>query len=90
LAYFEKGNYEQAIESSEKAVSIMLKAFGGDYPNLAEPYDNLGEIYQARGENDRALSYYNKAYIIWLEKLGPEHPDTLRMVTDMANLAPGE
>ncbi|MBA7537012.1 Photosystem I assembly protein Ycf3 [subsurface metagenome] len=56
LLYFEKGNYDEAIEQWKRILEIE--------PNSTENYvvlANLGEVYQKKGMPDKALEYFLKA-----------------------------
>ena len=45
-------------------------------PKTASSNDNIGDVYRAQGDNDKALEYYLKALAIREKVLGTEHPDT--------------
>ena len=47
-----------------------------EHPDVAGSYDNIGKVHEEKGEHDKALENYQKAYAIWLKKLGPNHPNT--------------
>ena len=42
---------------------------------MATSYNNIGVVYKAKGEYDKALEYYQKSLAIRLKQLGPDHPD---------------
>lgn len=52
-AYYENGEYDQAILCFDKAIKINTR--------FAEAYCNRGTAYKNKGEYDRAISDYNKA-----------------------------
>jgi len=58
--YNEKGEYDQALESYQKALAIWLKKLGPDHPSVATSYNNIGSVYQRTGEHDQALECYLK------------------------------
>jgi tetratricopeptide (TPR) repeat protein len=37
--------------------------------------NNIGSALDAKGENDKALEYHTRALDVFLERLGPRHPD---------------
>ncbi|MBK8702641.1 MAG: CHAT domain-containing protein [Saprospiraceae bacterium] len=66
--YEQKGEYEQAIELLQKAVSITQKV---NSPDLGAAYNNLGLSYLGLGNCDQAVFYYKKS-IAFLEKNQPD------------------
>ncbi len=51
--YYEKGNFDKALEQYKKAVSIQK--------NYETAYSNIGSIYVTRGDLQEAESYFKKA-----------------------------
>lgn len=43
---------------------------GGDHPDVADTYNNIGLVYKAQGDYPMALEVYRKALRIWLKALG--------------------
>ncbi len=46
-----------------------------DYPNAATYRNNLGAAWEAKGNYDKAIEYYEKALKSDLENLGEDHPN---------------
>ena len=69
------GSYDKALEYYEKSLAIRLKTLGGEHPDMAKSYNNIGIIWKNIGEYDKALEYYEKCLSIELKTLGGEHPD---------------
>ena len=44
--------------SAGKALGIWRKALGEEHPNVADSYNNIGEVYRCTGKYDQALEYY--------------------------------
>ena len=42
---------------------------------MATSYNNIGQVWNKKGEYDKALEYYEKCLAIFLKTLGGEHPD---------------
>ena len=63
LTYQNRRNYEQAVEHYTEALRLN--------PQLAEAYNNRGNIYNSSGEHDLAIIDYNKAIA-----LNSNHADT--------------
>ncbi|HJN25080.1 MAG TPA: tetratricopeptide repeat protein, partial [Rhodospirillales bacterium] len=54
-------------------------AVGEDYPDVAKFRNNLGMAWQAKGEYDKAIEYYELALASDLKTLGEDHPDVARV-----------
>ena len=67
-------NYDKALEYFEKCLVIRLKKFGGINSRVASLYNNIGLIWNSKGEYDKALEYHEKCLAIKLKKFGDEHP----------------
>ena len=59
VAYWVKGEFDQAIQYYKKAESISRKA--GHTSKMIGAWVNLGIAYRAKGEYPRSLSYYLKS-----------------------------
>jgi len=59
-----------------RVVSIEETVFGKYNSDVAISYANISAIYAANGEYSLAVEYANRAYSIFKEKLGEEHPNT--------------
>ena len=51
---------------------------------MARSYNNIGLVYDNKGEYDKALEYYQKSLAIKLKQLGPEHPSVAISYHNMA------
>ena len=60
----------------EKSLRINERVLGEDHPDTAVSYNNLAALYYSQKKYGFALSYYIKAYKIFINKLGFEHPYT--------------
>ncbi len=61
LAKMKLGNYKQAIKLFEQALSIDIKNYGDNHPNIAIRYNNLGLAYEKLGYLEKAISFHEKA-----------------------------
>lgn len=52
------------LDQSENAYRTVLKLVGSDQRGQAVAYGNLGNVYETRGELDRAIEYHHKALVI--------------------------
>jgi tetratricopeptide (TPR) repeat protein len=83
LAWYEKGEYDKAIEYCDKALKSDLNTFGEDHPNVAAYRNNLGSAWHAKGEYDRAIEYLEKALSVFRMRLGNDHPYTIKVKTSL-------
>jgi hypothetical protein len=72
------GNYDRALEYHEKSLAIDLKVHGGEHPDVAISYSNIGRIWDSKGDYDRAMEFHEKCLSIRLKVHGNEHPDVAR------------
>ncbi len=79
IIYYNKGDYINALESWNEALSIFNET--KDLSGVANIESNLGAIYFNQGDDVNALDYYLKAL-----KTAEEIKDTLRIVTTCINI----
>ena len=72
------------VEKIDKAISLMDGEAIGDPLVMANMQNRFGLSLVGLGEPDRAIVLFQKARETFKEKVGPDHPDTLR---GMGNLA---
>lgn len=70
------GKYDEALGIAQRCVELSEKLFGENHPDTASSYDEIGVVYDSKGDYDIALEYYNKALTIQQQVLGENHPDT--------------
>ena len=83
-SYGRLGEYEKALELSESAYSLCVKALGEEHPDTLTTLNSLALSYGNLGEYEKALELSERAYSLRAKVLGEEHPDTL---TSLYNLA---
>lgn len=79
-AYRGLGNYKRARILLEDAVQ---KTKGENHPALAYVYHNLAWVYRDTKKHTKAKEMYHKAYLVLLETLGKEHPNTISVKKDL-------
>ncbi|CAF1350955.1 unnamed protein product, partial [Adineta steineri] len=70
-----QGEYQEALLSHEKALTIRQRLLPSDHPDLGDSYNKIGIVYDRMGDYPKALSYYEKALAIRQQSLPSHHPD---------------
>ncbi|CAF1053217.1 unnamed protein product [Adineta steineri] len=70
-----QGEYQEALSSHEKALTIREQTLPFNHPDSAHSYNNIGNVYYSMGDYLKALSYYEKALAIRQQSLPSNHPD---------------
>jgi tetratricopeptide (TPR) repeat protein len=65
LAYERAGEPDSAIAFYERFVHRYGFRVLGDAGNLGHAYEQLGQLYEARGDADRSVYYYGKLIVLW-------------------------
>ena len=63
--FYQEGDTATALRFFDRNVE--------DYPDFAEGWESLGDVWAARGDRERAIGFYEKAL-----ELAPNHPRILR------------
>ncbi len=66
-------HYDDALRYFERALAGAEKDKSQE--DMAICYNNIGVVYNAKGEYDKALEYYQKQLDIYLKLFGEKHPD---------------
>jgi tetratricopeptide (TPR) repeat protein len=67
--------YDTALDYYYKSLKIRIESLQPNHPDIATSYNNIGLIYNNKGEYDTALDNYNKSLKICQECLTPNHPN---------------
>ncbi len=70
------GLYKDAEEVCLHKISIAEELYGKEHENTATSYNEIGMVYDNKGNYSKALKYYFKALAIREKVLGTEHHDT--------------
>ncbi len=73
--YLKLGEYAKALEYKQQAL-VMFKTLNN--PKVANVLYGIAEINKMNGNIGTAKNHFEQAYQISKEKLGEEHPDTIR------------
>jgi len=85
FAYDETGRYAEARALAERAVTMQIAALGSTHPEIANCYNNLGNIASDEGDLTRAADYYRRALAI-REKTVPAGDDPGNLADVLNNL----
>ena len=61
------------------------RVFGQDHPHTLTSLSNLADLYNSKGEYDRALQLFEECLAKRKRILGEDHPDTLESLNDLAD-----
>lgn len=87
LVHEARGEYAQALETSDLALQILAAADGEDAPSVAGVRRNAAIMAIHSGDYERGERDFRRVLESSLATLGPEHPDT---ATAWGNLAGGQ
>lgn len=68
--------YDEALVVAERCLDLSIKLYGKNHSETATLYNNIGAVYDSKGDYDTALEKYNKALDIRKQVLGDNHPST--------------
>lgn len=71
---WKSGRLEEARAAAERALADRTRVLGAQHPDTAQVHNNLGNIYQAMGDHDRAGQQYRLGLAGFEQSLGAEHP----------------
>ena len=85
--YDRLGEYNQAKERLEKALTIRKKIFGENDANVAASYNNLASVYDRLGEYNQAKELHEKALTIRKKVFGEDYvyAETVRSQLALVN-----
>eukprot|EP00291_Cryptomonas_curvata_P024290 CAMPEP_0172173864 /NCGR_PEP_ID=MMETSP1050-20130122/13328_1 /TAXON_ID=233186 /ORGANISM="Cryptomonas curvata, Strain CCAP979/52" /LENGTH=125 /DNA_ID=CAMNT_0012845741 /DNA_START=15 /DNA_END=392 /DNA_ORIENTATION=+ len=72
----------------EKVLEIELKSLGPSHVSVAMTRENIGYVYQKLGNLAQARSCIEEAHTIFVQSLGPDHPNTKKAARSLEQLQP--
>lgn len=84
--YWEKGEFERAVDYFEQAIEISERVTGPDHPNTAITLYNLASLYLQIGRKEEGRALLERTYSIFERSLGPDHPDLVMAITGLASV----
>jgi len=73
------GKYDQALHAFKSSLYIDLKTFGEHHPSVARTRNNLGIVWQYKGDLNKAIGYYKQALDSLIKTFGTQHQHIARI-----------
>lgn len=70
------GLSDDALAYNLRDLAITIDIRGPNHPDTAVSYNNIGAVYDNKGEYDKAIEYHSKALKIRVDILGEHNKDT--------------
>jgi CHAT domain-containing protein len=84
--YNGKKEYNQALNSFEKALAIWTEIYSANHPSVAFTYSNIGQIFMGRNSYAKAQSNLEMALGIYIKYFGEKYPDVASTYNQLGNL----
>ena len=81
---------ELAMNYYQRALRHALIQEEGKGRNVAQCYNDIGNIYSSEGQDSIALQYHQKSLQIRIEVLGADHPDVAKSYNNIGNYYQGK
>lgn len=65
VAKYKEGDFNEAIKSAQESIELTTKVFGAESSETAVAYTNIGEIYLAKKQYDKAAENLQKSLAIY-------------------------
>jgi len=89
--YLRLGELDRAENDFQQAGAVLGAEGSGEEEPVAavaaDALDGLAQVAIARGDFEQAQAFYERAQLVREEALGPSHPETLRSVVNLGDLA---
>ncbi|MFN0048687.1 MAG: CHAT domain-containing protein [Cytophagales bacterium] len=84
--YNGKKEYNQALNSFEKALAIWTAIYSTNHPSVAFTYSNIGQIFIGRNSYAKAQTNLQMALDIYIKYFGEKYPDVASTYNQLGNL----
>ncbi|CAF1287117.1 unnamed protein product [Adineta steineri] len=81
-----QGEYQVALSSHEKALTIRQQLLPSNHPDIGDSYNRIGAVYDSMGDYPQSLSYYEKGLTIRQQSLPSNHPDLASSYNNTGNV----
>ena len=65
--------YALALNYFEQSLQMKLLSLPSNHPDLGDAYANIAAVYERQNNPQRALSFYERAQMIYVQSLPPNH-----------------
>ncbi len=73
----------EALKYHEKSLEIKINSLGIQHASVVMTKDNMGYVYEQLGNLAKAQSCFKEVHTIFLQSLGPDHPNTRQAAHDL-------
>jgi tetratricopeptide (TPR) repeat protein/tRNA A-37 threonylcarbamoyl transferase component Bud32 len=77
---------DEALAYFTQSLALLEKGLGGDHPEMAIAYNNIGVALAKLGRTGEALASYEKALALHRGSVGDEHPNVVSAVNNIGVL----
>ena len=83
-----RSDYKSALDCYQKSLNMRLKIYGdSSHPEIAESYNNIGNVYRSQGDYKSALICNQKSLNMRLKIYGDlPHPDIAGSYNNIGNI----
>lgn len=84
--HFQRGQYDEALKMFSAAMDSYKTVHSERHPNVAQCYNNIGNVYKAMGRFEVALVKYEEALRIMKIAFGDENSNLAVSLTNIGNV----
>ncbi|ETO12802.1 hypothetical protein RFI_24575 [Reticulomyxa filosa] len=81
----EKDLLDDAIIYSQQHLQICIDTFGSNHPFVANSYNNLGLVYEDKGQYNKAIESYERSIKIILDVFGNNHAWSINVYNNLGD-----
>ena len=74
--FYKHRNNNEAIKCLQKSLDIVLTLNGENHKNTASIFGDLGDVWNIKGDYDKAIDFFEKSLVIRLKLFGEQHNST--------------
>ncbi len=84
--YFRLLNCEMALHYFEESLCVIRKIYGDNHPDVALSLNNIGGVYDLKGEYNKALGYFEESLGIYKFIYGNNHQDVAMTLNNIGGV----
>ncbi len=85
-----QGQYPEAQEKLEQAMSLFEQSLGKDHPQVAAAHSGIAHVLFKQGHYDKARVQLERVLAIQQRSLGPEHPNVAKTLNNLGGILVGQ